>query len=165
MGTTQAVMRRSREGSNISSVGCYSVELPSWEVITLLSSLAGLELKRTWFWIDGGTFLTQLGPSVAVCRGENVREKIPCPARTTVLESIAAERQDLCWISSWSSTTIFVWHCQQAAVCLGILPLAPGELGTQLLQPPQYHCLGDGVLMSYAINSTMLFATIKSGFL
>jgi len=64
--------------------------------------------------------------------------------------------------------TILAWHCQQAAVCQGILPLAPSELGssgTQLVQPSQYHCLGDGVLMSYAINSTMLFTTIKSGFL
>ena len=45
LGTTQAVMRRGKEGSNISSVGCYSVKLPSWEVITLVSDQAGLELK------------------------------------------------------------------------------------------------------------------------
>ena len=74
----------------------------------------------------------------------------------------------LSWVSPRSSMTISVWHCQQAAVSQGTLVLAPGDLGhngIQVIQPLQCPSLGDGELMSFAINSAMPFATIKSGFL
>lgn len=72
------------------------------------------------------------------------------------------------WVSSSSSMTILVWWCQQAAVSWGTLVLAPGDLGgngTQLTWPLQCPSLGDGELMSFAVNSAVPFAPIKSGFL
>lgn len=74
----------------------------------------------------------------------------------------------LSWVSSRSSVAILVWHCQQAAVSQGTLGLGPGDLGcngTQFIQPLQCTALGDGELMSFAINSATPFAAIKSVFL
>lgn len=65
-------------------------------------------------------------------------------------------------------TKILVCCCQQAAMSEGRLVLVPGDLresGTQLIWPLQRPSVRDGEVMSFAVNSAVSFATIRSGFL